>query len=408
MIEVDGELISRPYVEITLALLARFGIDVVRDGWQRFTVPPRQPLPQPGDDPRRRRRIVGVVFHRRRRDRGDAGAPLRIEGVGSDSIQGDIRFVDAAQAMGAVVGGGPGWLQVHRGRWPLAAITIDCTAIPDAAMTLAVMALYADGAEPADRHRELARQGNRPHRRDGRRTAQGRRAVVDRRRLHRRHAAAALAAGRDRDLRRPPHRDVPVAGGVQPAGRGPHGAGVPVRIEDPRCVGKTFPDYFETLFAVAPPTPTTVPVITIDGPTASGKGTLASAVAAALGWHLLDSGALYRAAGLAASWDGVSADDEAALARLAAALDLRFDGGRTWLRGREVTDELRLEATGLLASRVSAHPAVRRRAARRAAGVPPRARAGRRRPRHGHRRLPARGAQGLPHRQPRRTRRAAT
>ena len=103
-----------------------------------------------------------------------------------------------------------------------------------------------------------------------------------------------------------------------------------------------------------------MPVITIDGPTASGKGTLAAAVAAALGWHLLDSGALYRAAGLAAQWDGVSPDDEAAVARLAGTLDLRFEGGRTWLRGRDVSDELRLEATGLLASRVSAHPAVRR------------------------------------------------
>jgi 3-phosphoshikimate 1-carboxyvinyltransferase len=69
------------------------------------------------------------------------GAPLRIEGVGSDSIQGDIRFVDAAVAMGAEVRSGPGWLEVQRGRWPLAGITLDCNHIPDAAMTLAVMAL---------------------------------------------------------------------------------------------------------------------------------------------------------------------------------------------------------------------------------------------------------------------------
>ena len=72
------------------------------------------------------------------------GAPVRIEGVGSDSIQGNIRFVDAARAMGARVDSGPGWLQVHRGRWPLAGITLDCKHIPDAAMTLAVMALYAE------------------------------------------------------------------------------------------------------------------------------------------------------------------------------------------------------------------------------------------------------------------------
>jgi 3-phosphoshikimate 1-carboxyvinyltransferase len=139
---------------------------------------------------------------------------------------------------------------------------------------------------------------------------------------------------------------------------------VPVRILEPRCVGKTFPDYFEALLGVATADTAAVPVITIDGPTASGKGTLAAEVAQALGFHLLDSGALYRATGLAAVQDGVSPDDESAVATLAAALDLRFgqgaDAGRTWLRGREVTEELRLERTGLLASRVSALPAVRR------------------------------------------------
>jgi 3-phosphoshikimate 1-carboxyvinyltransferase len=142
----------------------------------------------------------------------------------------------------------------------------------------------------------------------------------------------------------------------------------PVRILDPSCVAKTFPDYFEALFGVVEAA--AVPVIAIDGPTASGKGTLAAAVAAALGYGLLDSGALYRATGLAAVDAGVSPDDEAAVAALARRLPLRFgqgaEAGRTWFEGgfvgragREITDELRLEATGLLASRVSALPAVR-------------------------------------------------
>jgi 3-phosphoshikimate 1-carboxyvinyltransferase len=140
-------------------------------------------------------------------------------------------------------------------------------------------------------------------------------------------------------------------------------AGVAVRILDPGCVAKTFPDYFEALFGVVSAEPARVPVITIDGPTASGKGTLASAVAAALGYELLDSGALYRATGLAAQAAGIDPDDEAAVAPLARRLALRFghgdEAGRTWLDGREITDDLRLEATGLLASRVSALPAVR-------------------------------------------------
>jgi 3-phosphoshikimate 1-carboxyvinyltransferase len=359
VVEVDGELISKPYVEITLALLARFGIEVGRDGWQRFTVPCskhgsryRTPghIHVEGDASSASYFVaLGAIAAR-------AEAPLRIEGVGTDSIQGDIRFVEAAQAMGAVVTSGPGWLQVHRGRWPLAGITLDCNHIPDAAMTLAVMALYADA----------------PTRLTG--IASWRVKETDRiaaMAAELRKVGATVSTGDDFIEVAPPSRWQPavirtyddhrMAMCLSLAAFNPLAGGhAPLRILDPRCVAKTFPDYFEALFSVTAAAPEDVPVITIDGPTASGKGTLAAAVAAALGWHLLDSGALYRATGLAAQWDGVLPDDEATVAGLAGSLDLRFEGGRTWLRGRDVSDELRLESTGLLASRVSAHPAVRR------------------------------------------------
>jgi 3-phosphoshikimate 1-carboxyvinyltransferase len=134
---------------------------------------------------------------------------------------------------------------------------------------------------------------------------------------------------------------------------------MPVRIGDPRCVAKTWPDYFEALFAVASAVPGTIPVLTIDGPTASGKGTLASAVAAELGYVLLDSGAVYRAVAIAALQAGVETYDEAALEALARSMDLRFAAGRTFLAGADVSDSLRLEAVGALASRISAFPRVR-------------------------------------------------
>ena len=135
--------------------------------------------------------------------------------------------------------------------------------------------------------------------------------------------------------------------------------GLPVRILDPRCVAKTFPDYFETLFGVVDAAVQDVPVITIDGPTASGKGTLSAALAERLGYHQLDSGSLYRATALAALQDGVRDDDALALARIASRLDLRFEGGNIVLRGKRVNDDLRQEATGAAASRVSALPRVR-------------------------------------------------
>ena len=374
VIEVQGELISKPYVEITLKMLAQFGIHVHREGWERFTLPcsaGRSPYQSPGQ--------VGVegdassasYFIAMGAIAAHGGAPVRIEGVGLNSVQGDIRFVDAAQAMGAKVHGGPNWLEVRRGRWPLAGITLDCQHIPDAAMTLAVMALYADSptrltgiaswrVKETDRIAAMTAE----LRRLGAEVDSGddfisitppvvwRSAALHTYDDHRMAMCLSLAAfngllnahGRAALL-------------VEPS------AALPQRILDPQCVAKTFPDYFETMLDVVVARAEDIPVIAIDGPTASGKGTLAAAVATALGFHLLDSGALYRATGLAAVADGVSPDDEAAVAPIAAALDLRFgqgsEAGRTWLRGREVTHELRLESTGLLASRVSALPGVR-------------------------------------------------
>jgi cytidylate kinase len=102
-----------------------------------------------------------------------------------------------------------------------------------------------------------------------------------------------------------------------------------------------------------------VPVIAIDGPSGSGKGTVAERVAAELGFHYLDSGALYRLATLAALRQRLSLDDEEALARATRAMDVSFSDGRAWLDGADVTAELRTEAVSAAASRVAACRAVR-------------------------------------------------
>jgi len=103
----------------------------------------------------------------------------------------------------------------------------------------------------------------------------------------------------------------------------------------------------------------TIPVITIDGPTASGKGTVAQRVANALGFHYLDSGSLYRLAGLAASSQGIDLSDAEAVAQVAGSLDIRFADDRVWLSGRDVSDEIRSEAASQNASRVAALSPVR-------------------------------------------------
>lgn len=360
VIDVVGELISKPYVEITLNLLERFGIAVEREGWQRFTIPAGSRYQSPGDihveaDASSASYFIAL---------GALAAPraghdgIRIEGVGADSIQGDIRFVDAARQMGAQVDSGPNWLQVRRGAWPLQAIVLDANHIPDAAMTLAVMALYADGPSTL---RNIASWRVKETDRIDAMAAELRKlgatveAGPDFLRIE------PLPAGRWRRAAIHTYDDHRVAMCFSLAALNPDR--LPVRILDPKCVAKTFPDYFETLFSVVEPV--AVPVICVDGPTASGKGTLAAEMARRLGYHYLDSGALYRVAGLAARRAGLEPEPahEAAIAALAQALPLRFDAGQVWLGDgdarEDITDAIRTEAAGMDASRVSALPAVR-------------------------------------------------
>ena len=150
-----------------------------------------------------------------------------------------------------------------------------------------------------------------------------------------------------------------------------------------------------------------VPVIAIDGPSASGKGTVAERVAAALGFHFLDSGALYRLTALAAMKHGVVLDDEAGVAQLASALPATFRDGAVWLAEEDVTDAIRAETVGEGASKVAALPAVRAALLDRQRAYRQAARPGGRRPRYGHGGVHRRCGQGFPHGQRRGARRAA-
>ena len=352
VIEVVGELISQPYIAITLNLLARFGVKVHNDRWQRFTIPAGSRLKSPGAIHVEGDASSASYFVALGAIAAAAEAPIRVEGMGSASIQGDLAFVGAAQAMGANVLLGENWVEVSRGAWPLKAIALDCNHMPDAAMTLAVMALYAQGTtrltniaswrvKETDRITAMATE----LRRLGAEVVEG----VDSIEVTapKRWQPAVIATYDD-------HR---IAMCFSLAAFNP--AALPVRILDPRCVGKTFPDYFEALFNVSTARPRSVPIITVDGPTASGKGTLASAVAQRLGYHFLDSGAVYRATALAAMRSGTRADDEQRLAQLASHLDLHFGPGFIRMGGQDVTETLRLEEVGALASKVSAFPLVR-------------------------------------------------
>ena len=352
-IEVIGELISKPYVEITLNLLARFGIAVQREGWRRFVVPAGSRYQSPGSIHVEADASSASYFVALGAIAAQPGSGVHVTGVGEDSIQGDIRFIDAARLMGAHVRGGANWLDVSRGAWPLRAIDLDCNHIPDAAMTLAVMALYANGPSTL---RNIA---------SWRVKETDRLAAMA---CELRKLGATVHEGPDFIGITPPmqwkpasihtYDDHRIAMCFSLAAFNPDS--VALRIEDPKCVAKTYPDYFEALFSLVR-TRAPIPVICVDGPTASGKGTLASQVAQALGYHYLDSGALYRITALAAVRAGLELDatHERSIAALAQTLPVQFLAGRVLLGKDDVTDAIRTEEAGMNASRVSALPAVR-------------------------------------------------
>ena len=343
VIEMTTELISRPYVEITLNLMARFGVEVRREGWQRFTIPAGQRYRSPG------------VLH----VEGDAsaasyflaagaigGGPVRVEGVGSISIQGDVRFADALAAMGARIEWGENFIEAQAPvSGKLKAFDLDLNHIPDAAMTLAVAALFADGrcvlrnigswrVKETDRIAAMATEL--------------------------RKLGAMVEEGSDWLAVSPPPT---FQGGVAIDTYDDHRmamcfalaalGGVPVTINDPASVNKTFPEFFAAFAQIA------APVVAIDGPSASGKGTVAQRVADTLGFHFLDSGALYRLTAFAAMKAGVALEDEAGVAALAGQLPADFAGDRILLSGEDVTEAIRAEEVGVGASKVAALPAVR-------------------------------------------------
>ena len=363
VIEVVGELISRPYVEITLGLLGRFGVHVERDGWRRFTIPAKSRLVSPGTlqvevDASSASYFIAIGGLCTRASTGnDAENGVEIEGLGTDSIQGDIRFIEAAEAMGVKVVGQGDRLHVSRGAWPLRHIDLDCNHIPDAAMTLAVMALYADGpsvlrniaswrVKETDRIAAMAAE----LRKLGAKVDEGPDSI-------RIEPPATPADWRVATIET--YDDHRMAMCLSLAAFNP--AGLPVRLLDPGCVAKTFPDYFETLFSIAETPADNIPVICIDGPGASGKGTVAAAVAARLGYNFLDSGSLYRLAALAAARASVAIEPAQAgrIAAIAAALPVRFEGSHVLLDGEDVSDAIRTEDAGRDASKVSALKPVR-------------------------------------------------
>ena len=234
-IEVIGELISQPYIDLTLGLMSRFGVEIEQTGLRHFVSNNGLNYISPGE-----------VFVE-----GDAssasyflaagaisGGAVKVEGIGRNSLQGDVLFIKALEEMGACILQGDNWIEVRPPKSGcLAAINIDCNHIPDAAMTLAVVALFADGVTML---RNIASWK-----------------VKETDRLYAmatelRKLGAAVDEGTD-FLRITPPIDGIIPPLVAINTYNDHrmamcfslvSLGAPVRINDPACVSKTFPNYF--------------------------------------------------------------------------------------------------------------------------------------------------------------------
>ncbi len=236
-IELVGELISKPYIEITLNLMAKFGVQVKRDGWQQFTIPANSVY-----------NTVGTIYVE-----GDAssasyflaagaiGGKLNVNGLDANSIQGDIQFAEALALMGGEIVYGENQITSSKAA-KIKAIDLDCNHIPDAAMTLAILALFADGTSTL---RNIASWRVKE---TDRLTAMA---------TELRKVGAAVIEGQDYITITPPKELTPnaeidtyddhrMAMCFSLVSLG----GVPITINDPNCVAKTFPNYFKVFSSI--------------------------------------------------------------------------------------------------------------------------------------------------------------
>lgn len=234
-IEVVGELISKPYIDITLNLMAKFGIQVQREGWQRFTISASSTYVSPG-----KYYVEGDASSASYFLAAGAigGGPIKVKGVSRDSIQGDIKFTEALTMMGVRVSWGDDFIEVNEPKLgKLMALNLDCNHIPDAAMTIAILALFAEGTTTL---RNIASW----------RVKETDRIAAMAKELCK--VGAIVEEGADYIKITPPEKLTPnaiidtyddhrMAMCFSLISLG----GVPITINDPKCVNKTFPNYFE-------------------------------------------------------------------------------------------------------------------------------------------------------------------
>ena len=348
-----GSIVSRPYIDLTIHILSKFGCSVVETQPGQFYTS-----------------ALGVRSPKNFRVEGDAssasyffasacigGGPIRVHGISEESKQGDIKLLDVLKRIGAVVRWSNSYVEIFR-KGRLRGIEIDCLEIPDAAMVLSTLALFCDQPtkltniaswkeKETDRIaavvQGLERLGVSVYR-------EGDYSIT----IHPVPCLKSAKISTFNDHRIAMTFSMAAFALKDEVGRVKNRV---LQIENPVCVEKTFPYFFEEFSRVCSEA---VPVITVDGPTASGKGTIANHVGKNLGFNVLDSGAFYRSLALITKWENIDESDHLAIASRAKTLSMRMQGSRFFLGEDDVTMLMRDEKIGLLASKIAKYEDVRR------------------------------------------------
>ena len=342
-LNIDGDLVSRPYIDMTISVMQAFGAQVQRVNDRRYVVSPtgyRNSRYEIEPDASAASYFFAAA--------AISGGSITIEGLGSRSIQGDTRFVDIVEKMGAKVVRSDNALSVT-GTGSLIGIDASMKEISDTVPTLAAIAPLASGPTVISDVAFIARKES------DRVTA----LITELRKIgvqaEKTETGMVIYPGEVQKGTVHTYDDHRIAMAFSILGLVVPG----ITLDSPQCVAKTFPSFFDVLDQVRVAGDAKLSILAIDGPAGSGKSTLAKQVAKQLSLEYLDTGAMYRSVAAVALAQSASLDDEAEIAEIAERINIRFDDGRVYVDDDDLTEAIRSPEVNAAVSQVAANPGVR-------------------------------------------------
>ena len=342
-LNIDGDLVSRPYIDMTISVMQAFGAQVQRVNDRRYVVSPtgyRNSRYEIEPDASAASYFFAAA--------AISGGSITIEGLGSRSIQGDTRFVDIVEKMGAKVVRSDNALSVT-GTGSLIGIDASMKEISDTVPTLAAIAPLASGPTVISDVAFIARKES------DRVTA----LITELRKIgvqaEKTETGMVIYPGEVQKGTIHTYDDHRIAMAFSILGLVVPG----ITLDSPQCVAKTFPSFFDVLDQVRVAGDAKLSILAIDGPAGSGKSTLAKQVAKQLSLEYLDTGAMYRSVAAVALAQSASLDDEAEIAEIAERINIRFDDGRVYVDDDDLTEAIRSPEVNAAVSQVAANPGVR-------------------------------------------------